>query len=142
MPSDANAIVFGYKTAEEIAQAISSAFNTKTDIGYVLSMTDMVHIYFNQSSDGQKRTLYAFLNGKYNLAYRSTYSGEATLLSFLAWGDSVDILQAVLNRFGGYLIMGGKTTLVRANSLTKSLAEKTNTTTQNMSQDIKLHLAI
>jgi hypothetical protein len=102
--ADTNGIVLGYRTAKEIADTISKEFGIGTAVFETPLCPNTARINFKQPSDGQARIIYVFLNGKNAESYATIYRGAATLLSFTGWGDSVKIMRAVLEQFGGYII--------------------------------------
>jgi hypothetical protein len=103
-----NAIVMGYRSAEEIASLLEASYGQPVSLNQPLSLKNTMNnnvsiATFNQN-DGKQCAMYVFTNGYCAEDYHKIYQGEATYLSLLHQEDSVAIMRGILERTGGHLI--------------------------------------
>jgi hypothetical protein len=110
MTIDTCGISLGYKTAAEMASLIENALGVVVKVESIrdhyvrLSFPQQARLSFLQHSDSDTRILSVFLNGYCSENYSEIYQGEATYSFLECGGDSVAIMQAILEQTGGYLI--------------------------------------
>jgi len=106
MSVDATALLIGAPNQEEVAAAIRQAFHgtdvevdTKDDDCFILRFVDPVCA--PGPKDAKQRMMFVFPD--YVHDYKNVYSGSRTVLSLGAFGGSVEIMNALAGRFGGFV---------------------------------------
>ncbi len=108
MSIDTSAIVFGAPGAEEIAAAIRTAFNVEVHVE--TDGDEFFRIRFSEPGGGQpgqpsSRNMHVFPNMHTKTRdHKDIYTGEYTYCSLGCWGQSVEIMEAIASRFGGYVL--------------------------------------
>lgn len=105
MGVDTKGILFGKPNAAEIAQAITEAFGFEPEIRSGLGYEEVPSYFILTFPDTQdkkeSRQLHVHLDCEGD--YANVYEGKATLCSFGLWGGSIEIMEALARKFGGFV---------------------------------------
>ncbi len=103
MGVDTKSILFGKPNATEIAQAITEAFGFEPEIR--MAFSDDPTYFIMNFPDTQDNKEPRRLNVHLDCAgdYADVYQGDATLCSLGMWGGSIEIMEALAKKFGGFV---------------------------------------
>lgn len=105
MGVDTKSILFGKPNAAEIAQAITEAFGFEPEIRVGLDYEEVPTYFILNFPDTQDKKEPRRLNVHLGCEsdYEDVYQGEATLCSLGMWGGSIEIMEALARKFGGFV---------------------------------------
>jgi hypothetical protein len=97
--------LFGKPNAAEIAQAITEAFGFEPEIRVGLEFEEVPSYFILSFPDTQDKKEFRRLNVHLGCEgdYEDVYQGEATLCSLGFWGGSIEIMEALARKFGGFV---------------------------------------
>ncbi len=105
MGVDTKSILFGQPNAAEIAQTITEAFGFEPEIRVGFGNEEVPTYFIMTFPDTQETDKGRQLNIHLDCAsdYTDVYEGKATLCSLGMWGGSIEIMEALARKFGGFV---------------------------------------
>lgn len=105
MGVDTKSILFGKPNAAEIAQAITEAFGFEPDIRLGFGNDEDPTYFIMTFPDTEDQTKARQLNVHLDCEgdYANVHEGKATLCSLGMWGGSIEIMEALARKFGGFV---------------------------------------
>jgi hypothetical protein len=100
MGVDTKSILIGNPGAAEVAQAIAEAYGHEPDIRLGVDETHFVMVFPDTQQGDKDRQLHVFTNSS---DHEDVYDGPATHCNLGHWGGSVEIMEMLASKFGGFV---------------------------------------